>query len=164
MSKIVSAVFENRVAATHAVDGLLSAGFGQADISVLMSDETQGREFGVEVHSKAPEGVAAGATAGGILGALAATLVALGLVVIPGVGLVAAGHLVAALAGAGAGGAVGGLLGGLVGLGIPEHEAKMMAERIAKGGILVGVLAHPDRVKQADEILRSVGGLHLRHS
>ena len=164
MSKVVSAVFENRVAADHAVDALLAAGFGQADISVLMSDETQGREFGVEVNTKAPEGVATGAAAGGVLGALAATLVALGIVVIPGVGLVAAGHLVAALAGAGAGGTVGGLLGGLIGLGIPEHEAKMMAERVAKGGILVGVLTHEDRTKTADDILRSVGGAHLRHS
>ena len=164
MSKTVSAVFENRVAADHAVEGLRAAGFGPADISVLMSEDTQGREFGVEVNTKAPEGATAGATAGGVLGALAATLVALGIVVIPGMGLVAAGPIIAAFAGAGAGGALGGLLGGLVGLGIPEHEAKMMAERLARGGILVGVMAHEDRLKVADEVLRSVGGVQLRHS
>src|SRR5580704_2870384 len=113
MSKTVSAVFENRVAADHAFEGLAAAGFGQADISVLMSEDTQGREFGVEVNTKAPEGVATGATAGGLLGALVATLVALGVFVIPGVGLVAAGPILAAFAGAGAGGALGGLIGGL---------------------------------------------------
>ena len=43
MSKIVSAVFDNRVAAAAAADALMEAGFGQADISILMSDKTQGR-------------------------------------------------------------------------------------------------------------------------
>jgi len=38
--------------------------------------------------------------------------------------LIAAGPIVAALAGAGAGGAVGTLTGSLIGLGIPEFEAK----------------------------------------
>jgi len=162
MSKVVTGVFENRPAATAAVDALLAAGFGQADISVLMSDSTQGREFNVETHSKAAEGVTAGVTAGGVLGAIAATLVAIGTIVIPGAGLVAAGPILAALAGAGAGGAVGGLLGGLVGMGIPEHEAKLMAERVAQGGILVGVMAHEDRAKLAQETLRGAGGIQLR--
>ena len=164
MSKIVSAVFDNRVAASAAAEGLLTAGFGQADISMLMSDSTQGREFNVEVNSKAPEGATAGAAAGGVLGAIAAALVALGILIIPGLNLVAAGPIVAAFAGAGAGGAVGGLLGGLVGMGIPEHEAKMMAERLAQGGILVGVLSHDDRAKMAQEVLRNNGGAHVRRA
>lgn len=164
VSKTVTAVFENRIAAEHAVEGLREAGFGPADISVLMSEDTQGREFGVVVNSKAPEGAVSGATAGGLLGALAATLIALGVVVVPGIGLVAAGPIIAGLAGAGAGGAIGGIIGGLVGMGVPEHEAKLMAERLAKGGILVGVLAHEDRVKTADEVLRAVGGASLRHA
>ena len=55
-------------------------------------------------------------------------------------------------------------MGGLVGMGEPEHEAKLMADRVASGGILVGVLAHADRVKIADEVLRGTGGVHLRHA
>ena len=44
---------------------------------------------------------------------------------IPGVGsLIAAGPVVAALAGVGAGGAVGAVPGGLIGLGIPEYKDK----------------------------------------
>lgn len=164
MSKIVSAVFDNRVAAADAADALLTAGFGQADISVLMSDVTQGREFNVEVNSKAPEGATVGATAGGILGAVAAALVAVGILIIPGLNLVAAGPVVAAFAGAGAGGALGGLLGGLVGMGVPEHEAKLMAERLAQGGILVGVIAHDDRANLAKEVLSSSGGAHVRRA
>lgn len=164
MSKVVSAVYDNRAAAAHAAEALVGAGFGQADISVLMSDSTQGREFNVAVSSKAPEGATLGATAGGVLGAVTATLVALGDLVIPGISLVAAGPIVAALAGLGAGGAVGGLLGALVGLGIPEHEARLMAERLAQGGILVGVLTHDDRARLAQEVLRNTGGAHLRRA
>ena len=162
MSKIVSAVFDDRATAQAGVEGLLAAGFGQADISVLMSDTTQGREFGVKVSNKAPEGATAGATVGGVLGAIAMTLVALGIVVIPGVVLVGTGPILAALAGAGAGGAAGGLIGALVGMGVPEHEAKMMSEHVVRGGILVGVLAHEDRAKIAEEVLSSAGGAYVR--
>lgn len=52
-------------------------------------------------------------------------LAGLGMLTVPGIGpLVAAGPIVAALAGIGAGGATGGLIGALVGSGIPEVEAK----------------------------------------
>jgi len=164
MGKIVSAVYDNRATAVAATDALLAAGFGQADISVLMSDSTQGREFNVAVTTKAPEGASLGAAAGGVLGAIVATLVALGDLVIPCISLVAAGPIVAALAGAGAGGTLGGLMGAMVGWGMPEHEARLMAERVAQGGILVGVQTHADRAKAAQEVLRSCGGSHVRQA
>ena len=68
---------------------------------------------------------------GGTLG----WLVGIGALAVPGLGpLVAAGPIVAALAGAGAGGAVGGLTGAIVGFGIPEYEAKRYEGRVRKGG------------------------------
>lgn len=164
MGKIVSAVYDNRATATAATEALLNNGFGEGDISVLMSDSTQGREFNVNTTTKAPEGASLGAAAGGVLGAIVATLVAMGDLVIPGISLVAAGPIVAALAGAGAGGTVGGLLGAMVGWGIPEHEARMMAERVAQGGILVGVMTHADRAPVASQVLRSCGGSHVTAS
>ena len=107
--------------------------------------------------TKAPEGAATGATIGGVLGAIAAGLVAAGLIVVPGVSLVVAGPIVATLAGLGAGAAAGGLTGALVGLGIPEHEAKFYNEEIERGGILVGVYSHGDRADQAKKILEAAG-------
>lgn len=157
MAKIVTGIFNNRRAADHAIGQLYEAGFSEREISVLMSDSTRGREFEFEKSSKAPEGAVAGATAGGALGAIAAGLVAVGVVAVPGLGLVAAGPLLAALAGAGAGGAAGGLIGGLVGAGIPEHEATILANNIEEGGILVGVYAHDDNATQAESILKSAG-------
>ena len=157
MATIVTGIFKNRRAADDAVEQLYAAGFSERDVSVLMSDATRGREFGVEESSKAPEGAVTGAATGGVLGAVAAGLIAIGVVAIPGLGLVAAGPLLAILAGAGAGGTAGGLIGGLVGAGIPEHEAKLLANDVAEGGILLGVYAHDDNAKHAESVLKGAG-------
>ncbi len=157
MSNLVTAIFNSRSQAEMAVDELLKAGFSRDDVSLLMSESTRGREFAVKKTTKVPEAAAAGMTVGGVIGAVAAGLAAVGTLVIPGLSLVAAGPLVAALAGLGAGAAAGGLTGALIGLGIPEHEAKFYDQEIAKGGILVGVYAHSDRAKQAKEILEAAG-------
>ena len=87
-------------------------------------------------------------------------LVGIGALAIPGIGpLVAAGPIVAALAGAGAAGATAGLVGGLIGAGIPEVEAKRYAGRIREGGYLISV--HCDDktwAHRAEEILEATGG------
>lgn len=157
MATLVTGIFKTRSGAERAVDDLISNGFSRDDISLLMSDMTRGREFGVEMATKAPEGAAAGATVGGVLGAIAAGLVALGTIVVPGLGLLAAGPVVAILAGLGAGAAAGGLTGALIGLGIPEHEAKFYNDAIERGGILVGAYAHDDKKDVARIILDAAG-------
>jgi hypothetical protein len=162
MAKTVTGLFRTRGAAAFAVDGLMDAGFSQSDISVLMSDATRGREFAVETGTKAAEGAATGAAAGGALGAIAMGLAAIGSLAVPGLGIMAAGPLVAALAGLGAGGALGGLAGGLIGMGIPEHEAKLFAEEVQKGGILVGVQAHDDQAGLAEQVLKESGGTRIK--
>ena len=92
---------------------------------------------------------------GGGLGWLAG----IGALAIPGLGpFIAAGPIMAALAGAGVGGAVGGLTGALVGMGIPEYEAKRYEGRVKDGGILLSV--HSDsseETKRAKEILERTG-------
>ena len=86
-------------------------------------------------------------------------LVGIGALAIPGVGpFIAAGPIMAALAGAGVGGAVGGLTGALIGMGIPEYEAKRYEGRVKDGGILLSV--HSDNsewTKKAKEILERTG-------
>ena len=157
MAHLVTALFNSRPSAELAVERLSEAGFSRDDISVLMTDATRGREFAMKTDTKAPEGAATGAAVGGVLGAIAAGLVAVGVIALPGIGLVAAGPIIAALAGAGAGGAAGGLLGALVGAGIPEHEAKFFSEELERGGILIGVYAHDDRTDLAKEVFESAG-------
>jgi hypothetical protein len=66
-----------------------------------------------------------GAAGGGVLGGTLGVLAGIGTLAIPGLGpFIAAGPIMAGLAGLGVGGAVGGLIGALEGMGIPEYEAK----------------------------------------
>ncbi len=87
-------------------------------------------------------------------------LAGIGALAIPGVGpLIAAGPIMATLAGVGVGGAIGGITGALVGMGIPEYEAKRYEGRIQKGGILLSVhCGTSDEVKRAKEIIGRTGG------
>ena len=88
-------------------------------------------------------------------------LAAIATVAIPGMAIVAAGPIVAALTGLGAGAAAGGITGGLIGLGVPEHEAKLYDQKMGKGGVLVGVHAEGDRGTSAKRILEAAGAEKL---
>ncbi|GJM19435.1 MAG: hypothetical protein DHS20C14_16480 [Phycisphaeraceae bacterium] len=139
MSKIITGLFESPANAANAVEALLAKGVGADCISVLASESVSTESFGVETSSKVGEGAAIGAGVAGGVGALIAGFTAVGALASTGVGLIAVGPLVAALAGAGAGAATGGVLGGLVGLAIPEHEIKHYEDALHKGSVLVGV-------------------------
>jgi len=146
----VFGIYPSQAAAENGVDALISAGFRQADISVLMADMQSTREFAHEKNTKAPEGATTGAVAGGAIGGTLGLLAGIGAIAIPGVGpLIAAGPIMAILAGAGAGGAVGTLVGALIGMGIPEYEAKRYEGRVKKGGILISV--HCDNSEWVDK-------------
>jgi hypothetical protein len=138
---------------------LIAAGFREADISVLMADVQSTREFAHEKNTKAPEGATTGAVAGGAIGGTIGLLAGIGAIAIPGVGpLIAAGPIMAVLAGAGAGGAVGTLIGALIGMGIPEYEAKRYEGRVKNGGILVSVHCdNSDWVSKAKDVLKRTG-------
>jgi hypothetical protein len=109
--------------------------------------------------TKAPEGTAAGAGSGGVVGGVIGWLASAGVLAIPGVGIfIAAGPLMSLLSGIGVGGVIGGLAGALVGLGTPEYEAKRYEGRIRKGGILLSVHCDDsDWIKTARMILHQTG-------
>jgi hypothetical protein len=135
--------------AEAAVDHLLAHGFTNSAISVLLPDDESTRAFAHEKSTKAPEGTATGVATGGLIGGTLGLLAGIGALAIPGVGpLIAAGPIVATLAGAGAGGAVGGMVGALVGMGIPEYEAKRYEGAVKDGGTLLSV--HCDTSEQVD--------------
>jgi Heat induced stress protein YflT domain len=145
--------------AERAVDALLNAGFTNQEISVLLPDTRSTREFAHVKETKAPEGTATGVTAGGVIGGALGVLAGVGALAIPGLGpFIAAGPIMAGLAGLGAGGAVGGLVGALVGLGIPEYEAKRYEGRVKNGGTLLSV--HCDtsgQIERAKDVLKATG-------
>jgi hypothetical protein len=155
----VFGIYSSRETAERAADTIVSAGFSTSDISVLLPENLGSRSIGTEKATKAPEGATAGGTTGAVLGGTLGLLAGIGALAIPGVGpLIAAGPIMAALAGMGIGGAVGGVTGALVGMGIPEYEAKRYEGRIQKGGILLSVhCATSDEVKRAKEVMERTG-------
>lgn len=155
----VFGIYASRAAAQHAADTLISAGFRQADISVLMADMQSTREFAHEKNTKAPEGATTGAVAGAAIGGALGWFAGIGALAIPGIGpLLAAGPIVAVLAGVGAVGAVGTLVGALIGMGIPEYEAKRYEGHVKNGGILISVHCdNSDWVDRAKHILKGTG-------
>ena len=151
----VFGIYKTRDQAELSVDRLLASGYTNDDISVLLPDRQSTKEFSHEKNTKAPEGTAAGATAGGAIGGTLGLLAGIGMLAIPGIGpLIAAGPIVASLAGLGVGGAVGGLIGALVGMGIPEEDATFYAEGVKRGGVLVTVQTSDDRASEALSIMR----------
>jgi hypothetical protein len=155
----VFGIYPARESVEEAVEHLRSAGFRSTDISVLFPDNKGTKDFAHEKNTKAPEGATTGGVAGGIAGGVLGWLTGIGALAIPGLGpLVAAGPIVAALAGAGAVGTLGGIVGALVGIGIPEYEAKRYEGRIREGGILLSVHCdNSDWVKRAKDLLVQTG-------
>jgi hypothetical protein len=152
-------IYRNEASVRDAVETLEREGFRMTDMSVLFPDNQGTKDFAHEKGTKAPEGAAAGAGSGAVVGGALGWLVGVGTIAIPGAGpFLAAGPIMAALAGAGAGGMAGGLVGAIAGAGIPEYEAKRYEGRIRHGGILLSV--HCDNsewTSKAKKILERTG-------
>jgi hypothetical protein len=159
---VVLGIYPQRPGVESAIDALREAGFPNADVSILLPQDIAVANH-VPEASKAPEGLAAGASSGAVIGGALGWLTGVGLLAIPGLGpFIAAGPILATLAGIGVGGAVGGFSGGLIGLGIPEHEAKHFAGRIEQGEILLSVhCVSAESILQAKEIMRQTGAENI---
>jgi len=152
----VFGIFDDQKSLDKTIEILKSQNFRNSDISVLMPST---KDFALEKSSKAPEGATTGAAAGAIGGVIFGWLVGAGALAIPGLGpFIAAGPIMAAIAGAGVGGTVGGVAGGLIGLGIPEFEAHRYAGYVKEGGMLISIHVDNDTWEdKAREILEENG-------
>lgn len=159
----VMGIYSDRTTVSDAINVLHNAGYRATDISVLSSDNQGTKDFAHEKHTNAPEGAAMGAAVGATAGAALAWLVSIQTVTITGLGpLVAAGPVLAALAGAGAGGMLGWVAGLLAGLRMTKYVAKRYAGRIRRGGILLSV--HCDSQEWCDrakKTLRDTGARNI---
>lgn len=150
---VVSAVFENKEAASGAVDALRNLGVEDRALSVLsrQPDGTSAEPASAGVPEATLHPAVAAVDGAGV-GAAVGALFGLAAAVIPGVApFVTAGALaqvLGAAAGSAASGAIvggtSGALGGVIALlGIPDDEARRLADEVERGGLYVGVnLAH----------------------
>ena len=166
MAKAVICIAKSEEQATRIVDDLKAAGFSNNDVSVLLPDRAGSRDFAHEHHTKAPEGAATGGASGAVLGGALGWMVGIGALAIPGLGVfIAAGPIMAALAGAAGGAAAGGLTGALIGMGIPEYEAKRYEGKVKDGNILLSI--HTEDSKQRDrakKILENGGAVDISYT
>lgn len=153
MKRTVSTIFNTHIEANKAMTRLLAAGFGEKDISLVMSHDTRTHYYPEDATAESM-GWAAG------LGAIAGSLI--GIAAAPPFGLVVAGPLVGMLGGAVGGAAVGAASGGLVGAlvetGLPEERAMEYEQRLGGGGILVAVQVDTkEDAENAERILETTG-------
>ncbi len=164
--RVVTGMFRDRASAECAYNAVTSRGYGKDDVDVVMSKETRDKYYGndttgeTELGSKAMEGTGTGAAIGGTVGAVLAAIAAIGTsIVLPGIGLIVAGPLAAALVGAGAGGLAGGLVGALVGSGIPEEHATAYETGVKEGGTILRINPRNDEdATFVEQQWRSCGG------
>lgn len=161
MAKNIAAfgIFKTRDQVERTLDRLRQAGFRAEDISVLLPENVGNKELGTDKATKSPEGAVTGGATGAVAGGVFGWLVGIGALAIPGVGpFIAAGPIMAALAGMGAGAVLGGATGALVGAGIPEYEVKRYEGLVKQGGILVSVHCDDNEWKnRAENLLRDSG-------
>jgi len=170
MNRTVVGFFDDYDDAQKAVDALQGAGFSYDDISVI-SNNADAR-FGADNRTAPTAGTRAGSAVGGavggaaegaVIGGLTGLAASLALLLIPGIGPIAAvGPLAATLSGAGIGAVGGGVIGALTGLGIPEEAAGYYAEGIRRGGTLVAVKTDDTRAMEAARILRRYGAVRMQ--
>jgi hypothetical protein len=158
-NEIVYGICTNRNVLEIAVESLKREGFPASDVAFLAPESLGNSGLTTEKSTKAPEGATAGAGSSLLLGGALGWFVGVGALAIPGIGpLIAAGPVLAALAGAGVGSAVGGVTGGLIGMGIPEYEAKRYEGLISNGGTLLSAHCQTsDERDRAKKILLASG-------
>lgn len=157
--KVVFGIYRDRSVAESGVSTLKKNGFRVSDISLLLPQQSGTESLATSKATKAPEGTAAGASTGAVVGGTLGLLAGIGAIAIPGMGpFIAAGPIMAGLAGLGVGGAVGAVSGALIGLGIPEYEAKVYEGFVKDGGILVSVhVDDSDWADKAKKLLQETG-------
>ena len=159
---VIVAVFDDRLEAERAVRDLEAAGFKDDSIGFAIrgSEVMRGGMITDATGTKDAKGAVTGAITGSMVGGILAAAASL---MIPGVGPVVAGGVLAAFfGGAAAGSVVGGILGAMTGLGISEEEAQFYERHFNEGKAILAVKPGA-RAAEAGDILRRHGGYDLHN-
>jgi hypothetical protein len=148
--RTVVGLFARRRDADAAIRDLKAAGFRDDQVGIALQDREEQGDLLEPTRAKEAEAAAAGAVSGGLVGGLIGLL---GSLLVPGVGpILVGGVLASTLTGAGIGAATGGIIGALMGLGVPEPDARHFDQGLRLGSALVTVDAG-SRTPQALMIL-----------
>ncbi len=127
----------------------------QQEMAATSITESTEAEQQPSAHENTTEGIVTGGVVGGVLGAAAAFL-------IPGIGPVLAGGILATtLGGAAIGSVAGGFLGIFTHAAVPEEKARYYEQEFKNGRTIVTVNA-PDRTQKASEVLQHYGATDVQ--
>ncbi len=134
-------IYPRRSVVKQAAYAVMDEGYRQAAITVVFPEKNGIKDFSMKKATKTPEGIAAGAGAGTVLGGALGWLMGIGFLTIPGIGsfIGTIDPLMVALIGASSGGLFGGIAGALLTKGIFQYEAHLHAEGSKDGGIVFPV-------------------------
>jgi hypothetical protein len=158
--RAIVGVFDDRIIAEEAVDALYAAGFAHDKVGYAIrgADDVAGGMITDACGTKDAKGAMAGALTGGVVGGVLAAAISL---LIPGVGPVVPGGILASFFGGTiAGTAVGGILGAMNGLGISEDEARFYEKEFHEGRAIVAVKPGA-RLADAADVLVRFGGRNV---
>jgi hypothetical protein len=178
-ARMVTGLFTNEQSAERGYRSATQLGYENSEIDVLMSEETRNQYFSpghdtkTDLSSNATKDASKGGKSaddlggptGGTIGTIAPALAGVGAVLlVPVLGVFAAGPIAVALTAAGAVGLAGALIGALTKWGIPERRIEEYEQGIRAGGILMGVKPRSD--KDASNLVREwqASGGELVHS
>ncbi|HEY7116723.1 MAG TPA: YsnF/AvaK domain-containing protein [Tepidisphaeraceae bacterium] len=154
MAKTIVGLFDNYTDAQAVIGKLTGLGIARDQISVArQEDATAASRTGSAADEARADAAGRGAATGAGVGAVIGAGAALALTLVPGLGIAAAGPLLAGLIGAGVGAAAGGIVGGLINAGVPEEEAEYYAEGVRRGGTLVSVRTEDAMAERAADIM-----------
>jgi hypothetical protein len=167
---MVTGLFKDRPSADQAFNDILARGYDRKEVNVLLDKDTHERytapprESDLKPGEKKAEGVELGGPSSGTVGTILAALTAVGAaLLLPGLGIVVAGPVAAALAGAGAAAVTGGLIAALHDWGIPNERVQQYEAGLKAGGILIGVKPHtPQDAAYFAEKWVSLGAEHVQ--
>lgn len=155
------AIFDNATGAEQALTDLRESGFREDQLGVLTRanlDPVAGNDLAGDTLDPSPDGAWAGALTGGTLGGLLGAGAAL---LIPGIGPIVAGGIVAAtIGGAAAGAAAGTLIGSMLEIDMTEDEADYYQGELQAGRVLTIVrLDDPVQFDEVTDLLHRHGGV-----
>jgi hypothetical protein len=167
--RMITALFSDGQSAERAYRACVERGYEIGDVNVVMSEDTRNRLFSDDSETttllarKKAEGGELGGPAGGRVGILVTVFAAVGAgLALPALGLIAAGPIAAALAGAGTAGIVAGLIGALGDWGIPEERLRVYEAGIRDGGILMMVEARSEEdARQIEQQWKASGASEI---
>lgn len=171
-TSMVTGFFRDHDHARHAMDILARLDYTAKDINIMTThgvsnlDKTNAlaNSSRYTLGNKALEGAGLGGAIGGTAGAIIAAILTVGtMVMLPGTGVIIAGPVVAAFAGAGAGGLIGGLIGLAIGARIPRDLVNTSNQQANPGGILMSVMPHSAADKELIERELVAAGSDLVH-